>query len=433
MIEKETYTQNHILLLNDAAGFETLIHELNKEKYKLTQIKNIDDALPLSSQGNFDLILILLSNENEKNNYFVGELKKQYSTNQLPVLMILKEKNKKIIIDAYKAGVCGHIVEPIDFDIFHLYLKAILRRKTADDNLKKENKYLESEKEKLEYQKTQAQKLEAIGQLAAGIAHEINTPIQYIGDNINFLENSFYDLQKLHKKIQDLLHDLLNKKAKFKTVKDINILMKEIDFEFIEEEIPKAIKQSIEGVSQVAKIVRSMKEFSHPGSKEKKYQNINKALENTLNVSRNEWKYVADIEKIFDDSISEILCLPGELNQAFLNLILNAAQAIQEELTKTGSKEKGKIIISTEKQNKDIVIKISDTGCGILEENRNKIFNPFFTTKEEGKGTGQGLAIVHNVITEKHDGSIDFESELNKGTTFIIRLPCESSVENIST
>ncbi|MDH5718116.1 MAG: ATP-binding protein [Spirochaetia bacterium] len=291
--------------------------------------------------------------------------------------------------------------------------------------MSEEKKSLEIEK--IQYQYSQAQKLEAIGQLAAGIAHEINTPIQYIGDNINFIESSFYDLQKLLIKIQGLLDDLLNKKAKLKTVKEIQSIMREIDFEFIKEEIPKAIRQSTEGITQVANIVRSMKEFSHPGSKDKKYLNINKALENTINVSRNEWKYFADIDLNFDNTIDDLLCFPGELNQVFLNLIINAAQTIQEKVNKSGIKEKGKITISTKKENDNIIIKISDTGCGIQEENKDKVFNPFFTTKEEGKGTGQGLAIAHNVITEKHNGNINLETKLNEGTTFIIKLPIELS------
>ena len=188
------------------------------------------------------------------------------------------------------------------------------------------------------------------------------------------------------------------------------------------EEIPQTIAQSKDGVSRVAAIVRAMREFSHPGSEEKVLVDINHALDNTLMVSHNEWKYVTEVETDFDPSLPMLSCLPGEINQVFLNLIVNAAHAIGEVVGKGGNKL-GTISISTRAEEGWIEIRIADTGGGIPEAIRDRIFDPFFTTKKVGVGTGQGLAIARNVVVEKHQGNLRFTTEAGQGTTFIIRLP----------
>jgi len=192
---------------------------------------------------------------------------------------------------------------------------------------------------------------------------------------------------------------------------------------YLQEEIPQAIDQSLEGLERIAKIVRSMKEFSHPGMDEKTPIDINQAIETTINVSRNEWKYHADIETDLDPGLPNVSCLPGEINQVLLNLIVNAAHAIVNVVGESG--DKGLIRISTRLDGAWAEIRVSDTGTGIPEEIKQRIFDPFFTTKMVGKGTGQGLAIAYSVVVDKHGGVIDLESEEGKGTTFIISLPLE--------
>ena len=194
------------------------------------------------------------------------------------------------------------------------------------------------------------------------------------------------------------------------------------DTGYLLEEIPKAIEQSLEGVTRVSTLVRAMKEFSHPGTKEKIPLDLNRAIESTTTVTRNEWKYLADLETEFDPSLPMIPCHVGEFNQVILNLIINAAHAIADVIGKEGS-TKGKIKIETRNCPEWAEIRIQDTGSGIPEKVRARIFDPFFTTKEIGKGTGQGLAIARSVVVDKHGGSIHFETEVGKGTTFIIRLP----------
>lgn len=280
-----------------------------------------------------------------------------------------------------------------------------------------------SERKKMEAELRRAEKLESIGQLAAGIAHEINTPTQYAGDNTRFLEEAFRDLERIMELYDTLLTSLKAGKPVEGLAGEIEAAVRTADLEYVREEIPKAIQQSLEGIERISTIVRAMKEFSHPGTDEKTGVNLNKAIESTITVARNEWKYIADLITNFDPNLPLVPCLPGEINQVFLNMIVNAAHAIAEKQKNDEAQNKGTITISTRAHGDAAEILISDTGSGIPEDIRSRIFDPFFTTKEVGKGTGQGLAISHSVIVDKHGGTISFDTEIGKGTTFVLRLP----------
>jgi PAS domain S-box-containing protein len=279
-----------------------------------------------------------------------------------------------------------------------------------------------TESKLLRSQLLQAQKLESVGQLAAGIAHEINTPTQYIGDNVRFLKDAFQDLTGLLTNYERLLAAAKANTLSRDTVQEVSAAVERADAGYLLAEIPKAIAQTVEGITRVSKLVSAMKEFSHPGTKEKIPLDLNHAINSTITVARNEWKYVADLETEFDPSLPLISCLPGEFNQVILNLIVNAAHAIADVTGKEGS-EKGRIKVQTRNCPEWVEIRIQDTGSGIPKNARARVFDPFFTTKEIGKGTGQGLAIAHSVVVDKHGGTIHFETEEGKGTTFIIRLP----------
>jgi len=268
----------------------------------------------------------------------------------------------------------------------------------------------------------QAQKLESIGQLAAGIAHEINTPTQYIGDNIRFLEEGFSEIVSLLKACNSLREKSAIQKHCDQTLDDLASRTKEMDIGFLIQEIPQAIQHSLEGVKTVAEIVKAMKEFSHPGEKEKKMLDINNAIQSTLTISRNYWKYVADVQTYLEPDLPLVECYPAEINQVLLNIIANAADSISGVIDRSKN-EKGLIVITTDKTDeKYLEVRISDTGGGIPKDIQDKVFNPFFTTKTVGKGTGQGLSISHAIIS-RHQGTITFESEDGIGTTFIIQLP----------
>ncbi len=287
-----------------------------------------------------------------------------------------------------------------------------------------DRKIAEANQKQLQCELTHAQKLESVGQLAAGIAHEINTPTQYVGDNTRFLEEAFSDISTVLDKFEELLQAVKEGSVDEKLVEEVEATLKQADIEYLTKEVPQAINQSLDGVERVATIVRAMKEFSHPGSEEKKLVNLAEAIETTITVARNEWKYVAEVETQFDFEMPEISCLPGELNQVFLNLIVNAAHAIGDTLGED-REEKGTITVGTRRDGAWAEIFIRDTGTGIPENVQAKIFDPFFTTKEVGKGTGQGLAIARSVVVDKHGGTIDCQTKQGKGTTFIVRLPVD--------
>jgi PAS domain S-box-containing protein len=289
-----------------------------------------------------------------------------------------------------------------------------------------------TERKELESHLLQAQKLESIGQLAAGIAHEINTPTQYVGDNTRFLKDAFDDILNFFTKYQHFHQVARTGNIDKKCMDMMDQAIESLDIMYLNKEIPKAIEQSIEGIQRITHIVQAMKDFSHPGGAEKTGMDINKAIETTATISRNEWKYVAELITDFDENISNIPCLHDEFNQVILNLIVNATHAI-EDVVGDGTKGKGSIRITTRLKGKWVEIRVSDTGTGIPEHIRDRIFDPFFTTKGIGKGTGQGLAISHNVIVQKLGGSLTFETKEGEGTTFIIRLTVDESVPTVLT
>ncbi len=285
-----------------------------------------------------------------------------------------------------------------------------------------------TERKRMELELRHSQKLEAVGGLAAGIAHEINTPIQFVGDNARFLKDSFQNLQLLVEKYRHLTQSLQGGTCSPEMLREIDQAEQAADLEYLLREIPKALNQSEEGIARVATIVRAMKEFAHPDRSEKTFANLNKALQSTLVVARNEIKYVARVETCFGD-LPLVSCHLGDINQVFLNLLVNAAHAIGEVVK--GTQQKGLIRIVTRRDGDTVEISISDTGTGIPEAIREKIFEPFFTTKEVGKGTGQGLAIARSIVVEKHGGTLSFESQVGQGATFIVRLPLEVKAEEM--
>ena len=289
---------------------------------------------------------------------------------------------------------------------------AVLRGITVDVTAQK----------KLEMELRQAQKLESVGRLAAGVAHEINTPVQFVSASVHFLQGAMNDLGTLIGEYRKLHASVLGGALDQEAAAQASRIVDEIDLDYLLENMPNAFDRSLEGLKRVAVIVRSMKEFAHPDQKEMSAANINQAIQSTLTIARNEYKYVADVATEFAD-LPPVRCLLGDINQVILNLIVNAAHAIED--TVKGTENKGLITIRTRRDERAVYIDINDTGGGIPEGIRDRIFDPFFTTKGVGKGTGQGLAIARSVIVEKHHGSLTFQSEIGKGTTFTIELPLE--------
>ena len=267
-----------------------------------------------------------------------------------------------------------------------------------------------------------AQRLAALGTLAAGVAHEINTPIQFVGDSVNFLRDASHELFGLLRDFQ-ALRDHVQAGATPQTLRDAAALTAQsedrADLEYLIEHVPTAFERCTEGIARVTNIVRSMKEFAHPPHVEMAPADLNRAIMATLTVARNEYKYVADVKPELGE-LPPVTCHVNDINQVVLNIVVNAAHAIADKHARTG--HKGLIKLRTWVDGSDAVIAISDTGGGIPEEIRHRIFEPFFTTKEVGRGTGLGLAIAWAAIKDKHAGELTFETRVGEGTTFFIRL-----------
>jgi len=271
--------------------------------------------------------------------------------------------------------------------------------------------------------------MEAIGQLAAGIAHEINTPTQYVSDNAVFLRESWTVIERIVSVAARVNEEWKRGALSVRTREELGQCFAGTDIDYLANEIPRAIDETFEGARQVARIVRAMNEFAHRPSVMKCPSDLHHAIESTITVARNEWKYVARMETSFDPNMPLVPCLLDQINQVVLNLIINAAHSIGE-IIGDGSRGLGTIRIKTEYLDEWASIYISDTGAGIPEQIRSRVFEPFFTTKPLGKGTGQGLSLAHAVVVDRHGGKLGFDSEVGKGTTFYIKLPVKLSGEN---
>jgi signal transduction histidine kinase len=276
---------------------------------------------------------------------------------------------------------------------------------------------------RLERELTAAQKLESVGRLAAGVAHEINTPVQYVSDNVQFVRTSIVEITTVIEAYRAL-------RCAASAAGDVAAAAQRaaeaesaVDLDFLLKDAPLALNGAVEGLGRIATIVRSMKEFAHPDQAEKTPADLNQAIQSTLVVAHNEYKFVAEIDAHFEE-LPPVYCYLGEINQVVLNLIINASHAISDMVKTTGTL--GTLTIRTRLDGDSVEISIGDTGTGIAKSARDKIFDPFFTTKEVGRGTGQGLAIARSVIVNKHGGTLRYETECGKGTTFFIRLPISS-------
>ena len=289
-----------------------------------------------------------------------------------------------------------------------------------DEEVKKKTNKIKEAQTQLMHQ----DKMASIGQLAAGVAHEINNPIGFISSNLNTLKEYSNDLirfiqkcRELNEMVSGLDEDIAAKSGLSGLIEKIQSMDKKIDLDFILDDIPSLLEESSEGANRVKAIVQDLKDFAHPGAEIAAYSDIHQNIDSTLNIVWSELKYKAEVIKDYGE-LPYINCYPRQLNQVFMNILVNAAHAIED---------KGQIKIITRPLDDQIEVIISDTGQGIAEENMLKIFDPFFTTKEVGKGTGLGLNLVYNII-QKHKGSIHVKSKVGKGTEFIIKLPVNSKI-----
>ena len=340
-----------------------------------------------------------------------------------PTIMVTGTGNEQIAVKAMKLGVSDYLTKDLEGGFVNM-LPLVVGRAI-------QQRRLLLEKQRIEKELARVQRLEAIGKLAAGIAHEINTPTQYIGDNSRFLQGAFKDISGLLDAFERLLQAARNDSVSEDLLREIETELRNTDLAYLKREIPLAIGQSLEGVGHVADIVDAMKEFSHPDHGEKQPIDLNHAILGAVTLCCGEWKHQAELVTDFDTELPLVYCLPTDINRLVVNLVVNAVHAIADS-NRDGSERKGTITVRTRYDDPWAEIRVEDTGTGISDEIRTRVFDLFFTTKKVGRGTGQGLAIVHNIVVDKHGGTIDFMTKKGEGTTFIIRLPIDGRPEPIA-
>jgi PAS domain S-box-containing protein len=284
-----------------------------------------------------------------------------------------------------------------------IYVRTTLSRSKPGDPLRGISIDI-SKQVKLEGELRQAQKLESVGKLAAGVAHEINTPVQFVSDSVHF--------------VKDACDDLFALLDRYQRGEPTSAYAQQLDLPYLKDQVPRALELVLEGLGRVSSIVRSMKEFAYPHTAEMVSVDLNQAIRSTLTIARGEYKYVADLETELGD-LPRVRCHVGDINQVILNIVVNAAHAIAEK----NSGRTGKIRLCTRADGDDVIVSIEDTAGGIPDHLHDRVYDPFFTTKAVGSGTGQGLAIARTIVVDRHRGSLWFESRAGVGTTFFIRLP----------
>lgn len=340
-------------------------------KFLLTQISQFEPTVILQ-----DLVLPETSGID-----VLKSLRSNPVTRDIPVILLSTTDDSRIKFDAFAAGASDYVVKfPEKFEL----VGRVAYHSRAFCNLK--------EREKANKRLEQKSRLESLGNLAAGIAHEINTPLQYITANLSYLRTSLINLTTIN----------------------------------CQNDIENAISETIEGIEQISTIVRAMKAFAHPGKQEMVMSSLNSLIQDIATLSRNEWKDYADLKLDLDEGLPLILCSPGSIAQVLLNLVVNAAQAIRG----NSNSDFGNIMISTRAKSNYLEVEVSDNGGGIPQSIQGRIFEPFFTTKDIGEGSGQGLSISRGIIQEIHRGELNFRCVEGVGTSFFIRLPFESEPIN---
>jgi len=408
-------TAFRILVVDDnPVNRRILVSGLGKAGYEMLEADSGRRALELAKQHGPDAVLLDVSMP-DLDGFAVCEiLKADTELADVPVIFITAKTEEEDVEHAFAIGGSDYVTKPFRMGEVKARVSVHLQLRRMRDKLEETHAQLLS-----------AQKLESIGQLAAGIAHEINTPTQYVSDNAHFLQRSFVEIAGALERISAITTTVKDGDAE-QALMEVVRTIDEADFEYLAEELPKSLSQSIDGLSRIAEIVLAMKEFSHPGLKGLVLTNLHRAIESTITVARNEWKYVAVVETDFDPDLPQVPCSVGDFNQVILNLVVNAAHAVGDRLD-PASGAKGRICVTTRTEPGFARISVSDDGAGIPEEIRQRVFDPFFTTKPVGKGSGQGLAIAHSVIVGMHGGTISVDSEVGVGTTFHVRIPLRAS------
>ena len=402
-------TKSILITDDNPENIKVLFDMLKNEGYKIRIATNGEQAVKSVNTEVPGLILMDIQMPQMDGYEACRRIKVSKENKSVPIIFMSAMTETYNIVEAFRAGGVDYITKPFQ-------LEEVLARVNTHFTLREKTIELESALKKLsnsQSQLIQSEKMASIGQLTAGIAHELNNPLNFINVGAIGLKKDIEDLLRLLDEYQKLngVKDLSKK------LQQIKEFQEEIDYEYLRTGIPEILTDIMEGTQRTVDIVRGLRNFSRIDSEDKQLADIHEGLENTLKLLQNKFKNKVTLTKEYDESIGEIYCYPGQLNQVFMNLLANEEQAI---------KDKGEVVVTTKDLGKSILISIKDDGRGIPKDNKERIFDPFFTTKDVGEGTGLGLSIAYGII-DKHGGKIEVESEEGKGTEFVIRLPKRSS------
>ncbi len=391
---------------------------LSSEFSQIEKAHDGEQCLAAIQQKSFDLLLLDMNMPNLSGMEVIEAIAKLPRNRQPRIMVVSADHSPETVANAFLLGADDYLKTPYSKEELlarvttqlalrsrSQYLEGLVNRRTRE--LTETNQRLKETHSQL----MQAEKMASLGQLAAGVAHEINNPLAYVNSNLQMLDDYCKDIGALIQAYSDLLAD----KKHDKSFENITQLTKKINPEFLFEDINQILHESLSGIKRVKKIVTDLKTFSHPEQKIWQQTDINQSLESAINIANSTLKYKARINKEIED-LPPIDCIAPQINQVFVNLLVNAAQSIQD---------RGEITIVTQAlSNETIQIKIADTGVGIDKENQSKIFDPFYTTKPVGEGTGLGLSVSYGII-QAHNGTIKVDSKKGEGSTFTITLPTQ--------
>jgi len=394
---------------DDPMIVKALSRILKKDGYAVHVAAHGGEALQAFEEAEFTIVLADVNMPGMDGFELCSRILENPRAVHLPVVLVSGRVSNQDVERGLDVGAADYIKKPFDSAEVRMRVRTQIH---LHETLRQQDA--------LRTQLAHAQKLEAVGQLASGIAHEINTPTQFVSDSIYFIKEAFEDLWEMVAQTRRAVEAVQDADTRASLLKALDEAEEDADFEYLDENLPGSFVRCTDGLKRIAAIVGAMKEFAHPGKKEMQAADLNQALKATLTIAKNEYKYVADAVLELGD-LPAVMCHIGDLNQVFLNLIVNAAHAISDVVGDSG--ERGTIYIRTQQEAGLVRIEFEDSGSGIPEAVQARIFEPSFTTKEVGVGSGQGLAIARSIIVDKHQGTLAFETTRGQGTTFIITIP----------
>lgn len=415
-----------ILIVDDEATNLIVLSEILQEYYRVRATRSGEKALEITSASPPpDLLLLDIMMPGMDGLQVLQQLRGNPATQEIPVIFVTALGAEDFELRGLDMGAVDYVVKPIKPSLLLARVRTQLALKQARDQLALQNQDLEAEvqrrqkeNEQIQLQLLQADKMAAIGQLAAGVAHEINTPVGYVYSNLNTLTSYLKEVTEILSAYRALDHSALDK---IPGISEIQRLEQQTDPDYLLQDADQLLAESQQGLERVSTIVQDLKFFSRKSDKKWEWADLHQGLDATLGIVWNQLKYHCELHKEYAE-IPQIRCLPSQLNQVFLNLLVNAAQAIEGQ---------GHIHLRTGSDEQWVWVEVQDSGVGIAAEHVKRLFEPFFTTKPPGKGTGLGLSLSHGIV-ERHSGRIEVRSEPGQGSTFRVVLPIQPPQENVS-